>query len=173
MELDYKSIGTIEQLYEHYKTHPSVCTDSRTIKEGDVFFALKGENFDGNLFADKALEAGASLVVVDSKDVFAKQRNDEAKRRMMFCEDSLVCLQSLAAYHRQRLNATIIGISGTNGKTTTKELIFAVLSSEFRTQATKGNLNNHIGVPLTLLSIKPETQITIVEMGAKIGRAHV
>ena len=85
---------------------------------------------------------------------------------MMFCEDSLVCLQSLAAYHRQRLNATIIGISGTNGKTTTKELIFAVLSSEFRTQATKGNLNNHIGVPLTLLSIKPETQIAIVEMGA-------
>lgn len=166
MELDYKSIGTIEQLYEHYKTHPSVCTDSRTIKEGDVFFALKGENFDGNLFADKALEAGASLVVVDSKDVFVKQRNDEAKRRMMFCEDSLVCLQSLAAYHRQRLNATIIGISGTNGKTTTKELIFAVLYSEFRTQATKGNLNNHIGVPLTLLSIKPETQIAIVEMGA-------
>lgn len=166
MEYDNKSIGTIKEIYEHYKAHPSVCTDSRTLKEGDIFFALKGENFDGNLFAEKALEAGASLVVVDSKEVYEKQKLSQAKQRMVLCEDTLVCLQSLAAYHRQRLNATIIGISGTNGKTTTKELIHAVLSSSFRTQATKGNLNNHIGVPLTVLSIKPETQIAIVEMGA-------
>ncbi|MEE0983536.1 MAG: Mur ligase domain-containing protein, partial [Bacteroidales bacterium] len=145
MEYDNKSIGTIKEIYEHYKAHPSVCTDSRTLKEGDIFFALKGENFDGNLFAEKALEAGASMVVVDSKDIFEKQRIGQAKQRMVLCEDTLVCLQSLATYHRQRLNATIIGISGTNGKTTTKELINAVLSSSFRTQATKGNLNNHIG----------------------------
>lgn len=156
----------IERLYSHYLKYPSISTDSRSIKQGDIFFALKGENFDGNEFVFKAIEQGASLVVCDNEQI--KQRDNFVKQRdkIFLCEDSLLTLQNLASYHRKQLKTTIIGISGTNGKTTTKELIQAVLSQKYLTLATKGNLNNHIGVPLTLLSIPHSTEIAIVEMGA-------
>ena len=166
MESNRTSSQEIEKLYAHYLQYPNISTDSRSIKQGDIFFALKGENFDGNEFVFKAIEQGASLVVCDNKKI--KQRDNFLKQRnkIFLCEDSLLTLQNLASYHRKQLSTTIIGISGTNGKTTTKELIQAVLSQKYLTLATKGNLNNHIGVPLTLLSIPLSTEIAIVEMGA-------
>ena len=157
MESNRESIEKIKELYSHYLKNPSISTDSRSIKKGDIFFALKGGNFDGNNFVFKAIEQGASLVVCDNKQI-------EKGDKILLCDNSLTMLQSLAAYHRKQLKTTIIGISGTNGKTTTKELIQAVLSKKFKTLATKGNLNNHIGVPLTLLSIPCDTEIAIVEM---------
>ena len=166
MECNRESIEKIKELYSHYLKYPSISTDSRNIKPGDIFFALKGENFDGNEFVFKAIEQGASLVVCDNEKI--KQRDNFLKQRnkIFLCEDSLLTLQNLASYHRKHLKTTIIGISGTNGKTTTKELIQAVLSQKYLTLATKGNFNNHIGVPLTLLSIPHTTEIAIVEMGA-------
>lgn len=166
MESNRTSSQEIEKLYAHYLQYPNISTDSRSIKQGDIFFALKGENFDGNEFVFKAIEQGASLVVCDNEKI--KQRDNFLKQRnkIFLCEDSLLTLQNLASYHRKQLKTTIIGISGTNGKTTTKELIQVVLSKKFKTLATKGNLNNHIGVPLTLLSIPFDTEIAIVEMGA-------
>ncbi|MEE1301992.1 MAG: UDP-N-acetylmuramoyl-tripeptide--D-alanyl-D-alanine ligase [Bacteroidales bacterium] len=166
MESNRTSSQEIEKLYAHYLQYPNISTDSRSIKQGDVFFALKGENFDGNEFVFKAIEQGASLVVCDNEKI--KQRDNFLKQRnkIFLCEDSLLTLQNLASYHRKQLKTTIVGISGTNGKTTTKELIQAVLSQKYLTLATKGNLNNHIGVPLTLLSIPLSTEIAIVEMGA-------
>ena len=166
MECNRTSDEEIKELYSHYLKNPSISTDSRNIKQGDIFFALKGENFDGNEFVFKAIEQGASLVVCDNKKI--KQRDNFLKQRnkIFLCEDSLLTLQNLASYHRKQLKTTIIGISGTNGKTTTKELIQAVLSQKYLTLATKGNFNNHIGVPLTLLSIPHTTEIAIVEMGA-------
>ena len=180
MEHNNEDNATVEKLYELYLSHPHICTDSRKVQKGDIFFALRGENFDGNKFALTALAQGAAAVVSDSEEVCleyekTKGRFSETERRFdkmkgrknfFFCRDSLVMLQKLAAHHRKQLSTCIIGISGTNGKTTTKELIYAVLSSRFRTQATQGNLNNHIGVPLTLLSITPQTEVAIVEMGA-------
>lgn len=180
MEYNNEDNATVEELYELYLSHPHICTDSRKVQKGDIFFALRGENFDGNKFALTALAQGAAAVVSDSEEVCleykkTKGRFSETERRFdkmkgrknfFFCRDSLVMLQKLAAHHRKQLSTCIIGISGTNGKTTTKELIYAVLSSRFRTQATLGNLNNHIGVPLTLLSITPQTEVAIVEMGA-------
>lgn len=180
MERNNEDNATVEKLYELYLSHPHICTDSRKVQKGDIFFALRGENFDGNKFALTALAQGAAAVVSDSEEVCleyekTKGRFSETERRFdkmkgrknfFFCRDSLVMLQKLAAHHRKQLSTCIIGISGTNGKTTTKELIYAVLSSRFRTQATQGNLNNHIGVPLTLLSISPQTEVAIVEMGA-------
>lgn len=159
MECNRESMQEIERLYSHYLKYPSISTDSRSIKKGDIFFALKGDNFDGNNFVFKAIEQGASLVVCDNKQI-------EKGDKILLCENSLTMLQSLATYHRKQLKTTIIGISGTNGKTTTKELIQTVLATKFKTLATKGNLNNHIGVPLTLLSIPYDTEIAIVEMGA-------
>lgn len=159
MECNRESIEKIEELYSHYLKNPSISTDSRSIKKGDIFFALKGDNFDGNNFVFQAIEQGASLVVCDNKQI-------EKGDKILLCENSLTMLQNLASYHRKQLKTTIIGISGTNGKTTTKELIQVVLSKKFKTLATKGNLNNHIGVPLTLLSIPCDTEIAIVEMGA-------
>lgn len=159
MECNRESMQEIERLYSHYLKNPSISTDSRSIKKGDIFFALKGDNFDGNNFVFKAIEQGASLVVCDNKQI-------EKGDKILLCENSLTMLQSLATYHRKQLKTTIIGISGTNGKTTTKELIQTVLATKFKTLATKGNLNNHIGVPLTLLSIPYDTEIAIVEMGA-------
>lgn len=159
MECNRESIEKIKELYSHYLKNPSISTDSRSIKKGDIFFALKGDNFDGNNFVFKAIEQGASLVVCDNKQI-------EKGDKILLCENSLTMLQDLATYHRKQLKTTIIGISGTNGKTTTKELIQVVLSKKFKTLATKGNLNNHIGVPLTLLSIPYDTEIAIVEMGA-------
>ena len=159
MECNRESMQEIERLYSHYLKYPSISTDSRSIKKGDIFFALKGDNFDGNNFVFQAIEQGASLVVCDNKQI-------EKGDKILLCENSLTMLQSLATYHRKQLKTTIIGISGTNGKTTTKELIQTVLATKFKTLATKGNLNNHIGVPLTLLSIPYDTEIAIVEMGA-------
>ena len=137
----------------------SVQTDTRKLQQGDIFFALKGDNFNGNLFALKALEMGASLAVID-EDV---KSNDE---RLFKVDDVLTTLQALAKHHRQQFNIPFIAITGSNGKTTTKELVNAVLATHYKTYTTQGNLNNHIGVPLTILSIKKDAQMAVIEMGA-------
>ena len=160
-------MGKIEQLYQHFLKAGKVSTDNRTLEKGDIFFALKGPNFDGNKFAVKAIEDGASLAVVDDESL-------KDKEQCFLVEDVLSSLQALANYHRNQLNIPVLGITGSNGKTTTKELINAVLSEKYNVLATKGNLNNHIGVPLTLLSIKPEHEFAIIEMGANhIGEIAV
>jgi UDP-N-acetylmuramoyl-tripeptide--D-alanyl-D-alanine ligase len=137
----------------------SVSIDTRKIEPNSLFIALKGENFDANTFAKEALEKGASYVIIDNYNYFIDQRT-------VLVENSLSALQELAKYHRQYLKVPIIALTGSNGKTTTKELINVVLSKKFKTRATVGNLNNHIGVPLTLLSFDSETELGIVEMGA-------
>ena len=153
-------MNPIETIYQHFQKAYKVSTDSRKIEKDAVFFALKGENFDANDFALQVAEAGvASLVVADRKDL-------PQHERILKVEDSLKTLQDLAAYHRQQMKATVLSITGTNGKTTTKELVSAVLAQKYNIIHTQGNLNNHIGVPLTLLNIKPETEIAVVEMGA-------
>ena len=149
-----------EALYALYKEHSLVTTDSRKCPEGSIFFALKGETFDGNNYALQALEKGCAFAVVDNPDV-AKQ--DE---RLILVPDVLKALQELAAYHRKAWGKTVLQITGTNGKTTTKELISAVLFEGKNVLYTEGNLNNHIGVPLTLLRIKPEHDIAVIETGA-------
>ena len=147
-------------IYQHYLKAHKVSTDSRKIEKDAVFFALKGKNFDANDFALKVAEEGiASLVVADRKTL-------PKHERLIIVDDTLKALQDLAAYHRAQSKATVLSITGTNGKTTTKELVSAVLAKKYNIIHTMGNLNNHIGVPLTLLSIKPETEIAIVEMGA-------
>ena len=150
---------SIEELYELFIKYPTISTDSRKIEKDSLFFALKGENFNGNTYASKALENGAAYSVIDE----ASYKTDG---RTILVEDVLTTLQHLATYHRLQLDIPIIAITGTNGKTTTKELVTAVLSKNFRVDCTKGNLNNHIGVPLTLLSMSASTQIGVVEMGA-------
>ncbi len=150
---------TTEQLYQVFQQHPQVCTDTRNIIPNSLFFALKGANFNANAFAEKALASGAAYAVIDEA---AYKIND----RFILVDDVLAALQNLARHHRQQLQIPVIGLTGSNGKTTTKELINAVLSRKFKTYATKGNLNNHIGVPLTLLSVSAETEVAIVEMGA-------
>ena len=153
-------MNPIETIYQHYQKTYKVSTDSRKIEQDAVFFALKGENFDANDFALQVAEQGtASLVVADRKNL-------PKHERILVVDDTLKTLQNLAAYHRQQMKATVLSITGTNGKTTTKELISAVLAKKYNIIHTMGNLNNHIGVPLTLLSIKPETEIAVVEMGA-------
>ncbi|NDP26479.1 MAG: UDP-N-acetylmuramoyl-tripeptide--D-alanyl-D-alanine ligase [Flavobacterium sp.] len=137
----------------------SVSIDTRKIESDSLFVAIKGENFDANTFAKEALEKGASFVIIDNQDYFIDQRT-------ILVNNSLIALQELAKFHRQYLKLPIIALTGSNGKTTTKELINVVLSKKFKTKATVGNLNNHIGVPLTLLSFNSETEIGIVEMGA-------
>ena len=137
----------------------TICTDTRLIKKNDLFFALTGDNFNGNTFALKALEAGAKYAIIDDKDYFIADKT-------FLVKDVLETLQLLATYHREYLSIPIIALTGSNGKTTTKELINAVLSQKYTTTATVGNLNNHIGVPLTLLSMNTNTEIGIVEMGA-------
>lgn len=151
----------ISILYKLFKKSTGVSTDTRKIDKGNIFFALKGPNFDANEFAPKALEMGASLVVIDDPTYFIE--DDE---RYFIAKDSLKMLQDLANYHRKQLAIPIIGLTGSNGKTTSKELLNAVLKMKFETVATIGNLNNHIGVPLTLLSIGEDAEIAIVEMGA-------
>ncbi|MEJ7780739.1 MAG: UDP-N-acetylmuramoyl-tripeptide--D-alanyl-D-alanine ligase [Daejeonella sp.] len=150
---------TTKQLYQIYLEHPVICTDTRKITRSCLFFALKGENFNANEFAARALQDGAALAIVDDERY-------ALDKRCILVPDVLKCLQDLAAFHRKQLTIPIIGVTGTNGKTTTKELINSVLSQHCRTYATEGNLNNHIGVPLTLLSIKPDCDIAIIEMGA-------
>ncbi|MBL7764992.1 MAG: UDP-N-acetylmuramoyl-tripeptide--D-alanyl-D-alanine ligase [Chitinophagaceae bacterium] len=150
---------TIEQLYAIYLKHPSVQTDTRKLQAGDLFFALKGENFNGNLFAEAAIKNGASYAIVDEKEYAHSPQ-------CILVDNVLDTLQQLALYHRETFNIPFIAITGSNGKTTTKELMYAVLSSTFKTYATQGNLNNHIGIPLTLLSIKRDAEMAIIEMGA-------
>jgi UDP-N-acetylmuramoyl-tripeptide--D-alanyl-D-alanine ligase len=150
---------TTEQLYQIYKQHPVISTDTRKIAPGSLFFALRGENFDANTFAQQALEAGAAYAIIDNAEY---QAND----RCILIDDVLTTLQDLARYHRRQLNIPVIGLTGTNGKTTTKELINAVLSQHYKTLATQGNLNNHIGVPLTVLNIDASHQVAVIEMGA-------
>ena len=151
---------TIEELYHIFEQHPVVTTDSRDCPEGSIFFALKGENFDGNQFARKALEQGCAYAVVDDE---ACAKGDS---RFILVENGLRTLQLLARHHRRTLATPIIGVTGTNGKTTTKELIAAVLGERFNVLYTQGNLNNPIGVPKTLLRLTREHDIAVVEMGA-------
>ena len=148
-----------EQLYQLYLQHPVISTDTRKIAEGSLFFALKGDKFDANTFAQKALEAGAAYAIIDNPEY-------KTGDRFFLVDDVLTALQQLATHHRRQLNIPVIGLTGTNGKTTTKELINAVLSQRFNTLATQGNLNNHIGVPLTILSIDNSHEMAVIEMGA-------
>lgn len=149
----------IEDLYKLFLASKGVCTDSREVESGTIFFALKGENFDGNRFAEAALEKGAVYAVADDQSL---PDND----RIIKCPDTLKTLQQLALFHRKKLGIPILALTGTNGKTTTKELISSVLSAKYSVSFTKGNLNNHIGVPLTLLRMDSATQVGVVEMGA-------
>ena len=146
-------------LYESFLESRSVTTDTRKVKTGDLFFALKGPNFNGNTFAEKALEMGASFVIVDEAEVVKDDR-------YILVEDVLTTLQELANLHRRTLGMPILAITGSNGKTTTKELVNAVMSKKYKTYATVGNLNNHIGIPLTLLAMDESIEFGIVEMGA-------
>lgn len=149
----------IEQIHKHFLSSNGVCTDTRKLKKNDIFFALKGENFDGNVYSQKAIELGAKYVIIDDEAYYKTSQT-------IVVDDALKTLQKLATHHRQYLDIPIIALTGSNGKTTTKELINAVLAKKFKTTATKGNLNNHIGVPLTLLAMNKATEIGIVEMGA-------
>ena len=149
----------ITSIYELYQQHYLVDTDTRKIREGSIYFALKGDNFNGNVFAEEALKKGAIYSIVDEEACVTSNK-------IILVDNVLETLQALATFHREQLHIPIIGLTGSNGKTTTKELINAVLSTQYKTTATTGNLNNHIGVPLTLLSMTPETEIGVVEMGA-------
>ena len=150
---------SVEKLYELFTKHQVISTDSRRIEPDALFFALKGDNFNGNIYAATALETGASFAVIDEA-VY------NISDRYILVDDVLASLQELSRFHRLKLGIPVIAITGTNGKTTTKELITNVLSKKYRVTATKGNLNNHIGVPLTLLSMSTTTEIGVVEMGA-------
>lgn len=152
---------TIENLYKLFQQHPTITTDSRDVPEGSMFFALKGESFNGNAYAKSALEKGAAYAVIDEEE-YDEKDND----RIILVDDVLTTLQQLAHHHRITLGTTIIGVTGTNGKTTTKELIAAVLKKKYKVLYTQGNFNNHIGVPKTLLQLTKEHQIAVVEMGA-------
>ncbi len=162
----------IEEIYTRYLAHPEISTDTRIITSGCIYIALKGENFNGNSFALKALELGAAYVIVDELPGNATGIDASSSpastgdQRIIQVENCLETLQELARYHRRQLTIPFLGITGSNGKTTTKELIYSVLAQKFNTHATKGNLNNHIGVPLTILAIKPGTEFAIIEMGA-------
>jgi UDP-N-acetylmuramoyl-tripeptide--D-alanyl-D-alanine ligase len=147
-------------LYSYFLKSSSVITDTRKIEKNALFFCLRGENFNGNKFAKEALQKGAAFVVIDDSEYFKENS------QYILVEDSLKSLQELAKYHRLQFDIPVIGLTGSNGKTTTKELIYSVLSEQFNTTATFGNLNNHIGVPLTLLRINKNTEIALIEMGA-------
>ncbi|NLV52860.1 MAG: UDP-N-acetylmuramoyl-tripeptide--D-alanyl-D-alanine ligase [Bacteroidales bacterium] len=151
----------MKDLYELFLQHPTITTDSRDVPEGSMFFALKGDTFNGNAYAKTALEKGAAYAVIDEKE-YAEAGNDQ----LILVDDALTTLQQLAKYHRFHIGTTIIGITGTNGKTTTKELIAAVLKKKYHVLYTQGNFNNHIGVPKTLLQLTKEHQIAVIEMGA-------
>ena len=149
----------IKSLYQIYLEHPDVTTDTRNIKKGQLFFALKGPSFNGNEFAMRALDAGASYAIVD-------EENDVNDPRIIKTDDVLKTLQQLAKYHRQQFSIPFLAITGSNGKTTTKELVHQVLSKSYRTHSTVGNLNNHIGIPLTILKIPLNAEMAAIEMGA-------
>lgn len=152
-------IMTIKDIYNYFQKSAQVITDTRKIVEGAMFFALKGEKFNGNKYAAEALEKGAAYAVIDEKEFYLNDRT-------ILVDDALKTLQQLATFHRKKLGIPILAITGSNGKTTTKELIAAVLSTKYNISFTQGNLNNHIGVPLTLLSMNENTELGIVEMGA-------
>ncbi|RYY88661.1 MAG: UDP-N-acetylmuramoyl-tripeptide--D-alanyl-D-alanine ligase [Chitinophagaceae bacterium] len=152
-------MSRIDELYSLYRQFPSIQTDTRKLKEGDLFFALKGPNFNGNEFVNGALAAGAAACVIDEAQYAVEGKT-------FVVDDVLTALQELALLHRSKFNIPFIAITGSNGKTTTKELIHAVLFAHYRTYTTEGNLNNHIGVPLTLLKVKDDAEFAIVEMGA-------
>lgn len=154
----------LERLYTAFTNSTGVTTDSRKIEKGTLFFALHGASFDGNDYAVQSLEKGASMAVIDRKDIL--DANPDYAEQFILVEDTLQALQALAREHRRELAIPIIAIAGSNGKTTTKELVSRVLAERFEVSATKGNLNNHIGVPLTLLSMNNETEFGVVEMGA-------
>lgn len=149
-----------EQFYPLYLKADKVTIDSRKIAENDIFFAFSGENFDAATVAEKAIDQGALAVIVENKEF------ENSEKNIFYVPSTLEFLQQLAVYHRNQLNIPVIGLTGSNGKTTTKELIHAVLSEKYNVQYTLGNLNNHIGVPLTLLSIKPKHEVAVIEMGA-------
>lgn len=154
-----KVLQSIDQLYAIFLQYPSIQTDTRKLKSGDIFFALKGPNFNGNQYAKKALEMGAAYAIVD-------QEIEGDESNILLCNDSLTTLQELALHHRKQFSIPFIAITGSNGKTTTKELVSTVLASKYVTYTTVGNLNNHIGVPLTILSIKQDAEYAVIEMGA-------
>ncbi|BAV10277.1 UDP-N-acetylmuramoyl-tripeptide--D-alanyl-D-alanine ligase [Filimonas lacunae] len=149
----------ISELYSLFKQYPSVQTDTRKLQKGDLFFALKGPSFNGNEFALQALEAGAAYAIIDEAPAVPDSR-------LILVEDALTTLQQLAGYHRDQFTIPFIAITGSNGKTTTKELVNAALSAHYITYTTQGNLNNHIGIPLTLLRVKEDAQMAVIEMGA-------
>ena len=150
----------IAKLYTFFRNATEISTDTRKLKKGALFFALSGPNFDANQFAEQALDKGASAVIIDDPKLNLKKTN------VVLVDNVLHTLQALASYHRKELKTPLIALTGSNGKTTTKELIREVLSSKYKVLATQGNLNNHIGVPLTLLKLKPDHEIGIIEMGA-------
>ena len=157
--MNLPAFTTVTDLYSRYLDHPVVCTDTRKLTPGCLFFALKGPSFNGNEFAQAALDGGAAFAVVDEADAVVSDR-------CLLVPDVLTALQDLALHHRRKLGLPVLAITGSNGKTTTKELVRAVLSRKFKTLATVGNLNNHIGVPLTLLSLTTDIEFAVVEMGA-------
>ena len=150
---------TIEKLYDIFLKYPSIQTDSRKVKEGDLFFALKGPNFNGNAFSSQALDSGAAYVIGD-------EAVDSKNEKIILTEDVLTTLQELAWYHRIQFKVPFIAITGSNGKTTTKDLVHTVLASTYKTYTTQGNLNNHIGIPLTILQVKKDAEMAVIEMGA-------
>ena len=153
----------MEEIYGIYQQYPSVQTDTRKLQKGDLYFALKGPSFNGNTFARQAIEKGAAYAVIDEAEYAVEGKT-------ILVEDVLTTLQQLALYHRRQLDIPFLAITGSNGKTTTKELIHAVLSTTFKTYTTEGNLNNHIGVPLTILKIRKDAQMAVIEMGANHQR---
>jgi len=150
----------MEELFNYFYSSTGICTDTRNITKDCLFICIQGENFDGNTFAKKALEQGAKFVIIDNKEYLDRTKN------IYFVENSIAFLQKLANYHRKKFNIPVIGITGSNGKTTTKELIHSVLSKKYNVLATIGNLNNHLGVPFTLLRLTKEHDVAIIEMGA-------
>jgi UDP-N-acetylmuramoyl-tripeptide--D-alanyl-D-alanine ligase len=158
--------ATLDHIYSCYLESSEVSTDTRKLTSGCFFVALKGDNFDGNKFAVQAFEAGAAFVLMDDQEEFSSAPLDPFRDRTLLVQDSLTALQNLATHHRRALELPILALTGSNGKTTTKELLHATLSQKFNCLATLGNLNNHIGVPLTLLRMDQTTQLGIVEMGA-------
>ncbi|MGN6419650.1 MAG: UDP-N-acetylmuramoyl-tripeptide--D-alanyl-D-alanine ligase [Pseudobacter sp.] len=150
---------TIPELYKVYQQFPSVQTDTRALRAGDLYFALKGPNFNGNTFAQAALDAGAAYAIVDEPPASPHEK-------ILQVEDVLSTLQQLAKHHREQFDIPFIAITGSNGKTTTKELVSTVLAARYKTYTTQGNLNNHIGIPLTLLRVQPDAEMAVIEMGA-------
>lgn len=156
----------IKELYSIYKQHPVITTDSRDCPKGSIFFALKGESFDGNKFAAQALEKGCAWAVVDDLQVYGEATETGLSQRMVLVPDVLQAFKDLAREHRRQFKIPVVGITGTNGKTTTKELVRTVLSQKYNVMATEGNFNNDVGVPKTLFRLSPEHEIAVVEMGA-------